>query len=128
MKLLHEERLEGVHPDLVGVIKLAATHAPFNLMILEGVRSKERQKELLKRGASKTMNSRHLIQKCGFGCAVDVAPVLDGGISWHWPDYHKLAPVVKKVAKQLEIPVEWGGDWKSFPDGPHWQLSWEEYE
>ena len=68
------------------------------------------------------------MQKCGYGCAADIAPMLEGIVSWHWPDYHKLAPVVKKVAKGLEIPVEWGGDWKSFADGPHWQLPWSEYE
>lgn len=125
--LLHGERLEGVHPELVGIIKMAAELAPFDIVVLEGVRSRERQVELVKEGHSKTLNSRHLMQKCGFGCATDVAPMVDGQISWRWPSYHKLAPIVKDAAETLGVPLEWGGDFKTFPDGPHWQLPWGDF-
>ena len=133
MKLHREERLEGVHPDLAGVIRLAADYVPFDLVVLEGVRSKERQEHLVSIGASKTLKSRHIPNKDGYACASDVAPMLDTDgdgdkePSWHWPQYDVLAAAMKKAAKELGIPVEWGGDWKSFKDGPHWQLPWAEY-
>lgn len=125
--LLHEERLDGVHPELVGVVKLSAELYKGDIIVLEGVRSREKQVQMVKDGRSKTLNGRHLVQKCGFGCAVDLAPMVDGQVSWHWPSYHKLAPFIKDAAETLGVPIEWGGDWKTFPDGPHWQLPWSEF-
>lgn len=130
--LLREERLDGVHPALIDVVKLAAELYPQDVMVLEGGRTKEKQAELVKQKASKTMNSRHLMQKCGFYCAVDLAPVLDTDgdgdkePSWHWPHYHEFAKYVKDAAHSLDVPLEWGGDWK-WADGPHWQLPWSEF-
>lgn len=128
MSLLKSERLDGVHPDLCVVVRRAAEACPFDIIVLEGVRSYERQKKLVAQGASKTMKSRHLRQPDGYGHAVDLAPVLDTDgdgdtePSWHWPHYDQLAPVVFAAASELSIPVEWGGDWTRFKDGPHWQL------
>lgn len=113
-----EKNLAGVHPKLVAVIRRAAATSPIRFKVLEGLRSVARQRELVRKGASKTMNSRHLT-----GHAVDIAPVNDAGaVSWDWPLYHKLAPIVKDAAKWEKVAIEWGGDWKSFKDGPHWQL------
>ena len=114
------ERLKGVHPDLVRVIKRAAINADF--IVTEGLRTLERQKQLKAAGASKTLNSRHLT-----GHAVDVAPLIDGKVRWDWPLFHNLAAVIKKSAAAERVPLEWGGDWKSFPDGPHWQLPRAQY-
>jgi peptidoglycan L-alanyl-D-glutamate endopeptidase CwlK len=111
-------RLQGVHPDLVKVVKLAITKTPVDFTVLEGLRTKERQAVLFKQGATRTMNSRHIT-----GHAVDLAPVIDGKVSWDWPLYHKLAPVMKAAAKELGVAITWGGDWVSFKDGPHWELS-----
>lgn len=111
-------RLQGVHPDLVKVVKLAITKTPVDFTVLEGLRTKERQAVLFKQGATRTMNSRHIT-----GHAVDLAPVIDGKVSWDWPLYHKLAPAMKAAAKELGVAVTWGGDWTSFKDGPHWELS-----
>ena len=127
------ERLDSVHPDLADVVRMVADKLPFDIIILEGIRSRERQQQLLKSGASKTMNSRHFPGKQGFACAVDIAPMLDTDgdgdkePSWHWTQFHAIAPIMKACAKILETPIEWGGDWSSFPDGPHWQLPWAEY-
>lgn len=115
-------RLSGVHPDLVRVVKRAATISPLDFTVLEGMRTLARQKQLVASGASKTMNSRHLT-----GHAVDLAPVLDGAVSWDWPLYHKLAPIVKQAAALEGVTIEWGGDWRSFKDGPHWQLPFGSY-
>lgn len=69
-------RLEGVHPDLVRIVKTAASISDLDFTVLEGLRTVERQKELVKQGASKTMKSRHLT-----GHAVDLAPMINGKIS-----------------------------------------------
>tara|TARA_R110000851_G_scaffold269765_1_gene422404 strand:+ start:763 stop:1254 length:492 start_codon:yes stop_codon:yes gene_type:complete len=115
-------RFDGVHPDIRAVFTLALSRSPIDFTVLEGVRSVERQRKLVASGASTTMNSRHLT-----GHALDVAPLVNGAVSWDWPLYHKLAPVIKQAAKDLGVDLEWGGDWQSFKDGPHWQLSWKKY-
>jgi len=115
--------LEGVHVDLIKVVTRAIDITPIDFMIIEGVRTAARQKELLARGATTTLNSRHLT-----GHAVDIVPLDSGGdVSWHWPDYDVLAPVIKQAANELCISLEWGGDWVKFKDGPHWQLPWADY-
>ena len=115
-------RLEGVHPDLVRVVKKAAAMSSLDFTVLEGLRTKERQKQLLDLGATKTINSRHLT-----GHAVDLAPMVGGTVRWDWPLYHQLAVIVKNAAKAENVPIQWGGDWRTFKDGPHWELPWKQY-
>ena len=115
-------RLEGVHPDLVRVVKKAAAMSDLDFTVLEGLRTLERQKQLMSQGATKTMNSRHLT-----GHAVDLAPMLGGKVSWDWPLYHRLAKIVKAAAAVEGVPLTWGGDFRTFKDGPHWELSWKAY-
>lgn len=117
-----KDRMEGLHPDIVAVMGLAIERSPIDFTVLEGLRTVERQKQLVARGASKTMNSRHLT-----GHAIDVAPFVDGEVTWDWPFYHQLAPIIKQAASDLGVDLEWGGDWQTFKDGPHWQLSWNTY-
>lgn len=121
------ERLKGAHPDLADVIRRAAAMSDLDFTVLEVLRTPERQRELVAKGASQTMRSRHLPGADGKSRAVDIAPVIGGQASWAWPLYHKLADVVKAAANELGVPIEWGGDWKTFKDGPHWQLPWKEY-
>jgi peptidoglycan L-alanyl-D-glutamate endopeptidase CwlK len=116
------DRLAGVHPDLVKVVGRAIEITEIDFAVLEGVRSKTRQEQLVKAGASQTMRSRHLT-----GHAVDLGAYVAGSVRWDWPLYHKLAVAVKQAAAELQIPIEWGGDWTTFKDGPHWQLPWKEY-
>jgi len=116
------DRLAGVHPDLVKVVERAIEITEIDFAVLEGVRSKTRQEQLVKAGASQTMRSRHLT-----GHAVDLGAYAAGSVRWDWPLYHKLAVAVKQAAAELQIPIEWGGDWTTFKDGPHWQLPWKEY-
>jgi len=116
------DRLSGVHPDLVKVVERAIEITEIDFAVLEGVRSKTRQEQLVKSGASQTMRSRHLT-----GHAVDLGAYVSGSVRWDWPLYHKLAVAVKQAAAELQIPIEWGGDWTTFKDGPHWQLPWKEY-
>lgn len=116
------DRLAGVHPDLVKVVERAIEITEIDFTVLEGVRSKTRQEQLVKAGASQTMRSRHLT-----GHAVDLGAYVAGSVRWDWPLYHKLAAAVKQAAAELQVPIEWGGDWTTFKDGPHWQLPWKEY-
>lgn len=116
-----KQRMEGVHPDIIAVMELAISRSPVDFTVLEGVRSLERQKELFAKRASKTMNSRHLT-----GHALDVAPLVGGEVTWSWPVYYELEPIIKGAARDLGVDLEWGGDW-NWKDGPHWQLSWDTY-
>lgn len=115
-------RLEDVHPDLVRVVERAIGMTEVDFVVLEGRRSRERQADLVKSGASQTMNSRHLT-----GHAVDLGAWIGGKVDWSWPPYHKIATAMKAAAEAEDVPLEWGGDWTSFKDGPHYQLPWKEY-
>jgi peptidoglycan L-alanyl-D-glutamate endopeptidase CwlK len=115
-------RLDGVHPDLVSVVKKAITISEIDFTVTEGLRTVERQKQLVAKGASQTMNSRHIT-----GHAVDLAALVGGKISWDWEYYYKLSDAMKKAAYELNISIEWGGDWITFKDGPHFQLPHKKY-
>ena len=114
--------LRGVHPDLVRVVEEAIKRSPIDFTVLEGLRTVERQKQLVKAGASTTIHSRHIT-----GHAVDLGALVGGKVRWDWPLYNQIALVMKSASNQLNIPIEWGGDWKKFPDGPHFQLPWKQY-
>jgi peptidoglycan L-alanyl-D-glutamate endopeptidase CwlK len=115
-------RLSGVHPDLVKVVTRAAELTAIDFTVTEGKRTLARQKQLVAAGASQTLNSRHLT-----GHAVDVAALVAGKVRWDWPLYYKLAEAFKRAAEELQVAIEWGGDWKAFKDGPHFQLSAKRY-
>lgn len=113
------QNLSGVHPDLIAVVKRAIQITEQDFSVIEGVRNINRQRELVAKGASTTMNSRHLT-----GHAVDLAPY---PINWDWEYFYPIADAMKQAAEELDVDLEWGGDWKSFPDGPHFQLSRKVY-
>lgn len=115
-------RLNGVHEDLVKLVEYAIEITTVDFAVIEGLRSPERQRILVEAGASKTLNSRHIT-----GHAVDLAPWIDGEVRWDWPLFTPIAAAMKTAARELEIPIEWGGDWKTFRDGPHFQLPWKDY-
>lgn len=114
------KKLEGVHPDLVKVVEHAADVLEF--IVTEGLRTKERQQQLFNAGATRTLNSRHLT-----GHAVDLAALVHGEVRWDWPLYSKIADTMKDVARTLNIPIVWGGDWRTFKDGPHFELARARY-
>ncbi len=127
-----EAKLKNVHPDLVKVVRQAAklhTDPAIGFIITCGARTLAEQRVLFAKRATRTMRSRHIpeLWKCKQSCAVDFAVTLNGAVKWDWPLYAKLAKVVKQAAKDVGIPVEWGGDWKSFKDGPHFQLPLSKY-
>ena len=116
------DRLKGVHPDLVKVVKRAIEITTVDFTVLEGLRTPERQKVLYESGASTTLNSRHIT-----GHAVDLGAWVDDQVDWSWPLYSKIASAMKLAASELNVPITWGGDWKSFKDGPHFELQRKVY-
>ncbi|WGM46603.1 hypothetical protein KOAAANKH_01475 [Brevundimonas sp. NIBR10] len=116
------DRLVGVHPDLVRVVEAAIARTPIDFMVTEGLRTPERQAALVRAGASRTLNSRHLT-----GHAVDVCALVDGKVRWDWPLYPRIAGAFKAAALALDVPIIWGGDWPRLRDGPHFELDRSRY-
>lgn len=109
--------LHGVHPHLVAIVEHAAEASAIQFVVTEGLRTPARQAALVQAGASQTHHSRHLT-----GHAVDLAAVVDGQVRWDWPLYRQLAAALLLAADHLRTPLIWGGNWRKFPDGPHFEL------
>lgn len=109
------KNLVGVNADLVKVVKRALELSPVDFTVIEGLRTKERQAELMKQGFTRTLNSRHII-----GEAVDIVPL---PVDWKNPKpFGLVAEAMKKAADELGVKITWGGSWKSFVDLPHYQI------
>lgn len=130
--------LKGVDDNLVRVVKRAIELTTIDFAVIEGLRTKARQRELLKKGATRTLNSRHLT-----GHAVDIVPIVDGKISWDFNYYYPLAKAMARAASELGVRIRWGGAWAvitnkngtpedwvkayragggRFLDGPHFEI------
>ncbi|WP_273761553.1 M15 family metallopeptidase [Aeromonas hydrophila] len=116
------DRMSGVNPDLTKVVKRAIELTTVDFGITEGLRTVERQKQLVAEGKSQTMKSRHIT-----GHAVDVVAYVDGKVSWEWKLYEQISKAFKQASADVGVPIEWGGDWKSLKDGPHFQLPVNRY-
>lgn len=104
-------RLDGVHPDLAAVVQRAIALTAQDFCVHDGLRSPERQKALVRAGASRTLNSRHLAQADGWGHAVDLVPWFDGGPRWEWPPLYLVATAVRRAAAEAGLDLVWGGVW-----------------
>ena len=125
------ERLRTCHADLVLLMTeaLADPDCPSDISVLEGWRNQADQDAAFDSGASQLRwpQSRHNSTP---SMAVDVAPYVNGGITWDWQYYYPLADHVNEVWERLSVSgstsgdyrLTWGGDWTTFKDGPHWQL------
>lgn len=111
------KNLQGVNPDMVAIVHRAAELSSVYFVVTEGLRTVKRQAELVAKGASRTMNSKHLT-----GRAVDVAAFPNGKLSWEFKYYKSISEAFKQAAQELGIKIRWGGDWKSFVDSPHFEL------
>jgi len=99
-----KKRLKGVDPDLVRVLENVVKY--FDITVIEGLRSQERQNELLAQGKTRTKFGKHVQ-----GLAVDIAPY---PIDWNArDDFHYLGGFVLGVASQMGVDIRWGGDWSS---------------
>lgn len=117
-----EMKLKGVHPDLVKVMRLAIDRTEIDFSITEGLRTKDRQLELVAQKKSRTMNSRHLT-----GHAIDFMAIVNGKGTWEWKYYETIAKTIKECARELGVEIDWGGDWAGFRDGPHIELDRKAY-
>lgn len=122
-------KLVGVHVDLVLVAGYALVNCPIDWSVVEGMRHIARQRLLKARGKSRTLDSRHLPGASGVCYAIDVEPWIPGSSVWklskavQWEMFHMIAASFKLASRELHIPVLWGGDWRTFKDGPHFYLS-----
>jgi len=131
-----EQRTRGVNESLVLVMReaFARWHRQGKrVAITEGLRTRERQAELVRKGASRTMNSKHIVGK-----AVDVVILkANGEADWTPASYTAFARVVAQVALEMGVPIRWGGSWRwisgpdchdypyvgaRFFDGPHFEV------
>ena len=125
-------KLNGVHPDLVKVVKRAIEITEEDFMVGEGVRSVATQRKYVRDGKSRTMNSRHLVASNGYSHAVDLWLWKDGGVSWDTSDarsfytvshdddyvnYQEIGTSMLLASEELGIPIRWGADWDG--DGQH---------
>lgn len=130
------ERLEGVHPHLVEVVKRAIEITTQDFMVLEGVRTPARQAELYAQGRTKpgkkvtwTKVSNHFKNKAtGFGHAVDLCPF---PVDWNDIDkFDQIAHAMNKAADEVGVRIRWGANWdgdekpreKGESDSPHFEL------
>lgn len=144
--------LAGVHPQLVKVVERAIQLTAQDFGVHDGLRTEAEQREYVRRGVSKTMNSMHMRQPDGFGHAVDLVPWINGQLRWEWKPIFVIAEAVQRAANELDVDLVWGGVWDrnfrdlspspqgmeqavnayvarrrgmgktAFIDGPHWQL------
>ncbi|WP_410498667.1 M15 family metallopeptidase [Chitinibacter sp. S2-10] len=143
------KELKGVHTDLVAVVTRAIALTVQDFSVHDGVRTITEQQKLIAAGASQTMDSRHLT-----GHAVDLVPYINGKRRWEWAPIFVIADAVRVAARELAIPLRWGGAWdvdfttssespedwvssyvahrkkqglRAFIDGPHYELPKAKY-
>jgi len=100
------DRLEGVDDKLIEVVTTAIKYTKVDFGVIEGLRTIERQQELVDRGASKTMKSKHLEGK-----AVDLVAYIGPRVSWEISLYDDIADAMRQAAIELDVAVRWGGAW-----------------
>lgn len=112
-----KEKLQGVDIRLVHLVEQAIKETTVDFTVLEGLRTPERQQQLVNEGFSQTLKSKHLT-----GHAVDLVAIVDGKVSWDKQYYPEIAKAMKKAAADQKVNIRWGGEFKSFYDGPHFEL------
>lgn len=100
------KKLEGVNTNLVGVVKRAIELTKVDFGVTEGLRTVERQKELVAAGKSQTMASKHIEGK-----AVDLVAYVGGSVAWELNLYDDIADAMKAAAKERGVSIRWGAAW-----------------
>ena len=112
--------LVGVQPQLVAVVERAIQLTTVDFAVTEGLRTEAKQRELVAKGASQTMNSKHLT-----GHAVDLVAFIGGRISWELNLYDEIAAAMRQAAIEHAVGLRWGAAW-NIPDIRHWSGTMEE--
>jgi len=105
------DKLDGVHPDLVAVVKRAIEITDVDFGVTYGVRTVEEQEKLVASGRSQTMKSKHLIQDTGYSHAVDLVAYDGSDVVWEINVYDNICDAMARAADELEVPVKWGAAW-----------------
>ena len=111
------ERLEGVDERLKAIVIECAARCSYPFNVSEGLRTKEQQREYVRQGKSRTMNSKHLTGK-----AVDLYPLTMNRKQVDWSRFEELADLMFQVARDQDTEIVWGGHWKTFVDKCHFEL------
>ena len=115
-----QERLIGVEPELKEVVYEAIKITKIDFGVIEGLRTEEKQKQLVESGASQTMKSKHLE-----GRAVDLMAYIGGRGSWELNVYDEIADAMKQAAIKVDVAVRWGAAW-TVTDIREWKDTMEE--
>ena len=107
-------KLEGVKPELVAVVQRAIQITSVDFGVIQGLRTMEEQRELVAKGASQTMKSKHLT-----GDAVDVMAYIGSRGSWEMSLYDDIADAFKVAAIEEDVQIRWGAAWQ-IPDIREW--------
>jgi len=100
------DKLDGVDPELVSVVKRAIALTKIDFGVVYGMRTEEEQEKLFAAGKSQTMKSKHLV-----GRAVDLMAYVDGKGCWELNVYDDLCDAMKAAAEELGIAIKWGAAW-----------------
>lgn len=134
-----EAALQGVHPDLAGVVRATAARSFLTWFVNEGVRTPARQLMLLEARRTLTRDSPHLARPTivdgvsqKLGHAVDLVLRAGKGADWAFDHYYALAAEVLEAAARRRVPMRWGGHFRSksgarFADGLHFELDADFY-
>jgi len=144
-----KKELLRVHEALVSIVEKAVQLSVQEFAVHDGIRTIAEQQQMVQRGASKTLDSRHVS-----GHAVDLVPYINGKLRWEWPPIYLIADAMRIGAQELKIPLRWGGAWdvdftnsmeppedlvanyvarrkkqglSAFIDGPHFELQRSQY-
>ena len=115
-----QERLIGVEPELKEIVYEAIKVTKVDFGVIEGLRTEEKQKQLVESGASQTMKSKHLE-----GRAVDLMAYIGGRGSWELSVYDEIADAMKEAAIKVDVAVRWGAAW-TVTDIREWEGTMEE--
>ena len=115
-----QERLMGVEPELKEVVYEAIKVTKIDFGVIEGLRTEEKQKQLVESGGSQTMKSKHLE-----GCAVDLMAYIGGRGSWELNVYDEIADAMKEAAVKVDVAVRWGAAW-TVTDIREWEGTMED--
>jgi len=105
------DKLEGVHPELVAVVKRAIEITTVDFGVTFGVRTVAEQERLVAAGRSQTMKSKHLIQADGYSHAVDLVAYVDGDVTWELNVYDNICDAMKTAAEEIGLAIKWGAAW-----------------
>lgn len=124
------KKLEGLHPNLQNFFRELIKISPYDFSITQGVRTAEEQNKLYQQGRivpgkivtncdGYKLKSNHQTKSDGFGHAGDIAVLVNNRIIWEEKYYKEVAMAARILMQKYNI--EWGGDWKSFKDLPHFE-------